>query len=64
MSLVINLEGKGGGGGESALSYMAAPAGETLGVSLGGMGLIPSEVERLTPVWVGWLLLLDTQDYG
>lgn len=61
MSLIINLEEKRVGGGESALSYMAAPSGETLAVSLGSMGLIPSEVERLIPVWVGWLLLLDTR---
>lgn len=46
LSLIINLEEKRGGGGESALSYMAAPTGETLDVSLGGMGLIPLEVER------------------
>ena len=64
LSLVINLEEKRGGGGESALSYVAAPAGETIAVSLGRVGLIPSGVEMLIPVWVGWLLLLDTQDYG
>ena len=63
MSLVINLEEKRGGGGESALSYIAAPSGETITVSLGRVGLIPSEVENLIPLWVERLLLLDTQDY-